>query len=36
MASRLKHANRHFFENEGGSLLWTRSREILTVLVEAD
>ncbi|CTQ67358.1 alpha/beta fold hydrolase [Roseibium alexandrii] len=33
MASRLKHANRHFFEDEGGSLLWTRSRDILTALV---
>ncbi|MBO9418429.1 alpha/beta hydrolase [Labrenzia sp. R4_2] len=33
MASRLKHANRHFFEDEGGSLLWTRSRDILTSLV---
>jgi pimeloyl-ACP methyl ester carboxylesterase len=33
MASRLKHANRHFFEDEGGSLLWTRSRDILKALV---
>jgi pimeloyl-ACP methyl ester carboxylesterase len=33
MASRLKHANRHFFEDEGGSLLWTRSWDILKALV---
>ncbi len=33
MASRLKHVNRHFFEDEGGSLLWTQSRDILKALV---
>jgi pimeloyl-ACP methyl ester carboxylesterase len=33
MEKRLPNATRHFFEDEGGSLLWTRSREILTELV---
>lgn len=32
LAKRLKTANRHFEPEEGGSMLWTRSREILTVL----
>lgn len=36
LATRLPRATRHVIEGEGGSLLWTRSREILADLLDRD
>lgn len=36
LAKRLPNASLHVFESEGGSLLWTRSREILEHLLDED
>lgn len=36
LEKRLPRATRHFYEGEGGSLLWTRSREILVALAATD
>lgn len=33
LETRLENATRHFFEDEGGSLLWSRARDILSDLV---